>query len=267
MTRMRQPIETPAHSINHLTMLRLFLTLATIAAFAIGCTTTPTPPPEAAIASRLAPFSAFKPGDSVPPVWRDWSLNRFKAKSRYELVEDAGATVVKASARASASGLIQYVDVDPGERPLLSWRWKVMDVVPSAASPDDSPVRVVVSFSGDVGKLPFGDRLFQDQFRLFTGQQLPYAALMYVWGSRTPRGGIVVNGYTSRIKIVAVESGREKLGTWLEETRNLAEDYRQAFGEEPGKIMSVGILTETEANDRALEAYYGDFAFRAADRR
>jgi len=179
-------------------------------------------------------------------------------------VEDAGTTVLLGDAQASASGLIHYLDVDPGERPLLSWRWKVMALAPSEASPDDSPARIVVSFAGDVKKLPFGDRLFNDQFRLFTGQQLPYAALMYVWGSRTPRGGVVANSYTSRIKIIAVENGSEKLGKWLEETRNVAADYRRLFGEEPGKIISVGIMTETDVRDRVLEAYYGDIEFREA---
>jgi hypothetical protein len=179
-------------------------------------------------------------------------------------VEHGGTTVLKGSARASASGLIHYLDVDPLERPLLSWRWKVMALAPTETSPDDSPARIVVSFAGDVRKLPFSDRLFYDQFRLFTGQQLPYGALMYVWGSRTPRDGVVANGYTSRIKIIAVENGREKLGTWLEETRDVAADYRRLFGEEPGKVISVGIMTETDANDRALETYYGDLGFRQA---
>jgi hypothetical protein len=81
----------------------------------------------------------------------------------------------------------------------------------------------VVSFAGDVQKLPFEDRLFFDQFRLFTGQQLPYAALMYVWGSRTPRDGIVPNGLTSRIKIIAVESGR---GSWVRGWRRRATSRR-----------------------------------------
>ncbi|HEY6241383.1 MAG TPA: DUF3047 domain-containing protein, partial [Burkholderiales bacterium] len=80
----------------------------------------------------------------------------------------------------------------------------------------------------------------------------------------TPREGIVHNGYTSRIRIIAVESGREKLGTWLDETRDVEADYRRLFGEEPGKIISVGVLTETDASDRSLEAYYGDLAFREA---
>jgi hypothetical protein len=138
-----------------------------------------------------------------------------------------------------------------------------MDLLPSTASADDSPARIVVSFDGDHEKFDFSDRLFYDQFRLFTGQQLPYAALMYVWGSRTPKDGIVPNPYTSRIKIIVVESGRDQLGLWLSEQRNVAADFRRAFGEEPGRIISVGILTETDAGARPIEVYYGDLALHA----
>jgi len=135
-----------------------------------------------------------------------------KGLSQYQLVEDGGATVLKGRARASASGLLHPVDLDVRDRPILSWRWKVMDLAPSDDSPDDSPVRILVNFAGDYDRVPFGDRLFYDQFRLFTGQQLPYAGVMYVWGSKTPNGGIVNNKYTSRIKMIAVEHGRENLG-------------------------------------------------------
>jgi hypothetical protein len=245
-------------------MPRLFASLTTAAALAVGCATVQKAPPAASVPTRLALFSTFKPGDPIPADWRDWSLSRIKPKSRYQLVEDAGATVLKASARASASGLLHHIDLDPREWPLFSWRWKLTGLAPSEASPDDSPARIMVSFAGDIQRLPFSDRLFYDQFRLFTGRQLPYAGLMYVWGSRTPRGGIVHNGYTSRIKIIAVESGVGKLGTWIEETRDVEADYRRLFGEEPARIVSVGIMTETDAGDRALETYYGDIEFRGA---
>ena len=239
------------------------LTLAAAAAFVVGCTTGPVAPPAGA-PSRLAAFSASKPGAPVPPGWNAWNI-RSKGLSQYQLVEDGGATVLKGRARASASGLLHPIDLDVRDRPILSWRWKVMDLAPSDDSPDDSPVRILVNFAGDYDKVPFGDRLFYDQFRLFTGQQLPYAGVMYIWGSRTPDGGEVRNKYTSRIKMIAVEHGRENLGKWLQESRNVAEDYRRLFGEEPGRVVSVGIMTEAEGRDRPLEAYYGDIGFHAPE--
>jgi len=232
-----------------------------------GCATAPDRRPATAVFPDVTAFSELRAGAPIPEAWQPWSLSRFKPRSRYQLIEDYGVTVIKASAQASASGLIHYLDVDPRDQPLLSWRWKLTDLHPSQTSADDSPARVVVSFDGDHEKLGFSDRLFYNQFRLFTGQQLPYAALMYVWGSRTPKNGITPNPHTSRIKIIAVESGRDKLGQWLHEQRDVAADFRLAFGEEPGKIISVGILTETEISDRTLEAYYGDFAFHTPQAR
>jgi DUF3047 family protein len=237
-------------------------TALAVAALLAGCATGPVAPPVGA-PSQLALFSRSQPGEAVPPEWGTWTMSRLKGLSQYQLVQDGNATVLKAEARASASGLLHPLDLDVRDRPVLSWRWKVMELAPSDDSPDDSPVRILVNFAGDYSKIPFSDRLFYDQFRFFTGQQLPYAGVMYIWGSRTPNGKEVRNKYTSRIKMIAVESGREKLGQWLQESRNVAEDYQRLFGEEPGRVVSVGIMTETDASDRALEAYYGDIAFRA----
>ena len=242
--------------------LHPFAVLGSVVVLAAGCAMAPERPDGAAILPQLTLFSENPPSKALPHNWHPWSLSRFKPPSRYQLVDNGGTTVVKANARATASGLIHYVDVDPRASPLLEWRWKVMDLHPSETSADDSPVRIVVSFSGDLDKLPFMDRLFYDNFRLFTGQQLPYAALMYVWGSRTPKEGIVPNPYTTRIKILAVENGRDKLGTWQSVTRNVREDFKRAFGEEPGTVISVGILTETEEPGNEMEAYYGDISFR-----
>jgi hypothetical protein len=238
------------------------LVLAAAGTIVAACATGPQAPKEGA-AAQLSVFSGSSPGGPVPPGWNIWTMSKLRGLSEYELVADGGATVLKGHAKDSASGLLHDLDLDIGERPVLSWRWKVMDIAPSEDSPDDSPVRIVVNFAGDLSKIPFSDRVFYDQFRFFTGQQLPYAGVMYVWGSKTPKGGNVVNKYTSRIKIIAVESGREKLGQWLEESRNVADDYRRLFGEEPGKVVSVGLMTEADGSKRPLEAYYGDIAFRA----
>jgi len=244
-------------------LLHFFAALAA-AALAAGCATGPVAPLSGA-PSRLTLFSAGKPGEPVPTGWHTWTLSRLKGVSQYQLVRDGrGATVLKGRARASASGLLHGIDLDVRDRPILSWRWRVMDLAPTEESPDDSPVRVLVNFAGDYSKIPFNDRVFYDEFRLFTGNLLPYAGVMYVWGSKTPKGGEVINKYTSRIKMIAVESGREKLGRWLQESRNVEEDFRRLFGEEPGKVVSVGIMTEADVSDRALETYYGDIVFRAA---
>jgi hypothetical protein len=240
---------------------------AALAALVSGCATIPeAPQPETVVLPYVRSFSDSAPGDAAPQGWRTWTLSKFKKPTQYKLVDEAGKTVVRASAHASASGLLHPLNLDPRTYPLLSWRWKVTELIATADNTtkhaEDSPVRVVVSFNGDLDKLPLDDRIFFDNFRLLTGQQLPYGTLMYIWENRAPRETVIPNRHTTRIKMIVAESGREKLGSWQEVTRNVREDYKRAFEEEPGTIIAIGIMTDTDNTGEHVHAYYGDILFR-----
>jgi hypothetical protein len=214
----------------------------------------------------VASFSGGVPGTELPAGWEPWELSKFKKSTQYQLVAQDGRTVIKASARASASGLVYRLAVDPREFPLLEWRWKVNELITAADNTskhtEDSPVRVVVSFDGDVGRLPLGDRMFFDNMRVLSGKQMPYATLMYIWENRAVKETVIPNLHTSRVKMIVAESGRGKLGEWQEVVRNVYEDYKRAFGEEPGKITMIGIMTDTDNTGTNAHAYYGDIVFR-----
>jgi hypothetical protein len=64
--------------------------------------------------------------------------------------------------------------------------------------------------------------------------------------------------------MLLVESGPERVGEWVIETRNVYEDYQRIFGEPPGRITAVGIITDTDATGAKVEAYYGDIALLPA---
>ena len=230
-----------------------------------GCASVSSRAPETVVLPYVSNFSENPPG-AEPQGWEKWTLSKFKKPTQYKLVDYAGKTVVRASADASASGLVHRLTLDPKVYPLLSWRWKVDGLIAKADNTqkhtEDSPVRVVVSFAGDKDKLPFDDRIFFDNMRTLTGQELPYATLMYIWENRVPRNTVIPSRHSSRIKMIVVESGREKIGLWQEETRNVYEDYKRAFGEEPGAITSVGIMTDTDNTGENVHAWYGDILFR-----
>jgi len=250
------------------TRRRITAGLATVlAALAAGCATiAERQQPETVVLPYVNSFSDSRPGDDAPQGWENWTLSKFKKATQYQLVDEAGRTVVKASAYASASGLVHRLKLDPNAYPLLSWRWKVTDLIATADNTqkhtEDSPVRVVVSFDGDIGKLPFDDRIFFDNIRALTGQQLPYAMLMYIWENRVPKGTVIPNLHTSRIKMIVAESGRDKVGGWQEVTRNVVEDFKRAFGEKPGTVTAIGIMTDTDNTGENVHAYYGDIVFR-----
>ena len=241
--------------------------LAAMLALGAGCATMPELPETVAL-PQVRSFSGHPEGETLPPGWQPWVLSRFKRSTAYKLVNEQGRTVVRARAESSASGLIHPLQLDPKTFPILHWHWKVDQLIQKADNTqkhlEDSPVRLVVSFGGDIDSLDIRDRMFFDNVRLLTGQQMPYATLMYIWENRAPLETVIDNRHTSRIKMIVAESGRERLGQWQEVTRNVVEDYKRAFGKYPGPITSIGIMTDTDNTGDNVHAWYGDIEFRGA---
>lgn len=216
----------------------------------------------------LTGFSSASPGEELPGGWRVWTLSRFKKPTEYRLVREGGKTVVSARADGSASGLLHPLRVDPREFPILRWRWKVDGLIPgadnTASDAEDSPVRIIVAFDGDTTKLDLDDRMFFTRVRMITGMQMPYATLMYIWENRAAPGTVIASRHTSRVQMIVADSGPSRLQAWQDEARNVYEDYKRAFGEEPGMIQHVAIMTDTDNTGGQAHALYGDIAFQRA---
>jgi len=228
-----------------------------------SCAQVPPGPP-----AQVTPFSAARPGGAYPGGWHTLGFSKFRKETHYGLVDNCGITVVEARAEGSSSGLIVLVDIDPSKYPWLTWRWKVARLVPGADNTrretEDAPARIEISFDGDSKKLSLADRLWAVQVKTVTGIDLPYATLEYVWGAGAPKDTVIENTWTGRIRMLLVESGPERVGEWVTETRNVYEDYQRVFGEPPGRITAVGIITDTDATGAKAEAYYGDIALLPA---
>jgi hypothetical protein len=122
-------------------------------------------------------------------------------------------------------------------------------------------VRVIVTFDGDANKLDFEDRAVSARAKALTGEALPYATLMYIWENKAPIDEIIESVHTTRVKMIVVESGAARNGRWLDYERNIARDFERAFGEKPGRILSLGIMTDTDNTGERAVAYYGDIHF------
>ncbi len=175
--------------------------------------------------------------------WRDETF-RGRPKTSYRLVQENGKTVLMAHSRHAASGLLRKVELDPRTYRVLRWSWKVEHTLKgedvTRKSGDDFAARVYVVFP----------RTFFWQTR----------ALNYVWAARLPKNAVVRSPYTGNAAIVAAESGEGKAGTWVSEERNVYEDYRRAFGEEPPRIGAVAVMTDTDDTRDEVTAWYGDIS-------
>lgn len=212
------------------------------------------------------------PGDIAATPWAsqssqdgaaDWQHQTFPGKSatRFTPVREGGREALRAHASSSASMLRNKVRIEPEELGRMRFSWKVPQLIPGAdlalRDADDSPVRVVLVFEGDHSKFSARDAMLSELVRTMTGEEMPYATLMYVWcGHRAP-GSVVHNPRTSRIRTMVVESGPGKLNQWLDYERDIRADYEKAFGEAPGALVGIGIMTDSDNTRSLAQAWYG----------
>jgi len=211
-------------------------------------------------------FSSASAGNKLPAGWRPLTFSRIGRHTEYSLVEEDGTVVLKAVSKQSASGLTRALSIAPAEYPIIQWRWKVNNILQTgdvhSKDGDDYPARIYISFAFDPDKAGILERLEQEAARLIQGQHVPYRAISYIWGSNSPAGTMIANAYTKRVMMFVVEGGDEKLQQWVTERRNIYEDYRMAFGEEPAMISGVAIMTDTDNTRESAIAWYGDIVFR-----
>jgi len=219
-------------------------------------------------ATSIALFSTNSPDAVLPAGWRTWVINRTKKETAYDLVRDSagGPVVLHAIPNGSASGLMQRLDIDPAAQPVVTWRWRVTELIVGADNQDryseDAPVRLMLFFDGDRATLPYREQLLMDTAELLSGQQVPFATLMYVWENRLPIDTVIASSFSSQIKLIVAGSGFDRLGRWHNVERNFVRDYERAFGRPPGRLVGVGIMTDTDNTGEAIEAFYGDIVLR-----
>jgi hypothetical protein len=215
---------------------------------------------------EVGKFSAASEGNALPDGWKPLTFKKIEKYTTYTLVKDGGAVVVKAVSEASSSGLTREIKINPKEYPIVQWRWKVANVLKKGdvtkKEGDDYPARIYITFEYDTGKVGFFDKAKYEAARLLYGQYPPLGAINYIWESKAPKGTVALNPFTEQVKMIVVESGAERLNQWVNEERNLYEDYKKAFGEEPPMIFGVAIMTDTDNTGESATAYYGDIIFK-----
>jgi hypothetical protein len=237
---------------NGLAALLLLFPCALLPALALGAAEPPA-------------FSDASNAGGLPTGWQPFNPSAKAKPTRYALVRDGDAMVVRADADASMSGLVHPLRIDLAETPLIQWRWRIERPLKTAdmttKAGDDYAARLYVLFDYDVARLSFLTRTKLKLAKTLYGVEVPAAALNYVWDNRQPVGSIQANAYTDRARMVVVESGADKAGLWVTETRDLAADFRAAFGEEAPLVTGVAIATDTDNTGERVTAWYGDIRF------
>lgn len=218
-----------------------------------------------ALADTSARFSALAPSSSLPAAWRELAPGGQVPPTRWRLTRDAGTTVLSARAHASASALLLPFRVEAGRPGRLAWRWRTERLLEGAdirrRSGDDFPLRLYVFFDYPVERLPLAERMKLALARALHGADVPAAALCYVWDGKAPVDTIVPNAYTGRVRMVVVNSGPANLGRWVDVERDVAADFRAAFGEPAPAITAIAVGADTDDTGTRADSMFGDIVF------
>ena len=207
----------------------------------------------------LKPFSS---ASALEPEWAVLKFPNIDRMSQYRLVQDGDQQVVMASTDDSASGLIARIRVEPGDKLMLRWRWKISSVYKNgnarSKDGDDYPARIYVAFEFEADKAGFFERAKRKAAALVFGEELPGNALNYIWANTLEKGALVANPFTDTTMMLAVESGNQKAGQWVTAERDIVADYRKAFGTEPPAVVGVAIMSDSDNTGESAKAWYGD---------
>jgi hypothetical protein len=182
----------------------------------------------------------------VPNGWRTQSWG--SPKYEFEVVSENPTRVLHLVSNGDSSTINKEIKIDCKDHPVLQWRWKAAELPKGGdarkKATDDQALQIYVTFP----RFPSAVRS---------------RVIGYIWDTTAPAGTIVKSQKTGLVTYVVMRSGAADLGKWVTETRNVCQDYKKIYGEEPdekAEALSIGIDSD-DTRSRA-EGYVGDILFR-----
>ena len=211
----------------------------------------------------------FPESGAIPAPWQVEHLNKDFAPTRYGLRHWDGVPAVEAHAVKSMALLARPVEVDLAKTPILCWRWRVDAPLKAAdlatKSGDDYAARVYLSFEVPPETLNLGTRLALKLARSLRGNQVPDAAVNYIWDNTHPIGTAQPNAYTDRVRMLVLRTGAADAARWVTERRDVAADFATAFGHAPRRLTGVAVASDTDNTGEEAHAGFADIAFVERD--
>lgn len=233
----------------------------------------PGPSPGAAETAQVIDLGLSEESFQEGQIPRGWALRRRllgptrRAQARWTLSE--GQPAVRLHSRGALTFLEKRVDIDLREFPVVSWRWKVENILEGVderdPAGDDHPIRIFFVFAPDTTQQSLWFRLMRFLYLdRFHGHPMGGRFTEYLWSSHLQAGEILPDPGKPWQKLMVIEGGREQLGRWLSYRRNLYENFKQVYGEEPRRLVFIGIINDTDASGLEAVSYIADLRFHSA---
>ena len=183
----------------------------------------------------------------IPSGWQ--GQNWGSPKYDFKVEEDDGRPALHMKSANEGSTISRDVKgkVNLKETPILEWSWKV----------------VALPKNGNSCKKATDDQAAQ----LFVvWPRFPEAVrsriIGYVWDTTLPVGTVCKSEKTGTVTYIVVRSGAAELGKWMNERRNVVEDFTKVYGEAPENPGGVSISIDSNDTNSVSESLMAAIAFK-----
>ena len=185
----------------------------------------------------------------IPDGWKGgqtWG----SPKHDFTIIENDGHRALQLKSQGDSSTIAREIKghVHLKSTPVIEWSWKVV-ALPKGAdsrnkSTDDQAAQVYVTWP----RFP---------------QAVRSRIIGYIWDTQAPQGSFIKSEKTGTVTYVVVRSGAADLGKWLTERRNVVDDYKKIYGEDPDDPPGVvSIAIDSDDTNSSAESFIGPIVFR-----
>jgi len=198
----------------------------------------------------------------APQEFELWKQRSFLGNTSYQAVDLEGRTVLEAKTDGTASLLFRSVNLDLNKFPVLEWAWKVSASYSGLeVGSDDSAV------TSDFERTKAGDDFPARIYVVYQEGFLPtdVIAINYVWAGNEAVGESWTNPFTSKAKMLVVESGDDHVGKWRSYRRNIKEDFKTLFGVDVERLNGYAVMVDGDNSKQKTTSWFDFLAFLPGD--
>lgn len=184
------------------------------------------------------------PADGVPA---GWELREFAGPAEVELVRGERGLAVRLRAVRASFALHRDLAVSLDEFPVLAWSWKITRL----------------PTGGDVRESRRDDQAAQVYvvFPRWPSPRTQSDVVGYLWDTTAPVGTALPSPKAPNVRVIVVESGPARLGSWQRQRRNVAADYQALFHRRPPRVGTIALMIDANDTGSTAEATIGDLMF------
>ena len=183
----------------------------------------------------------------IPPGWQKqrWGSPSYD----FTVEEDGGQKVLHLKSEGDSSTISKEIKgkVDLKETPILEWSWKAVALPKGADSrkkeTDDEAAQLYVAWP----RFP---------------EAVRSRIIGYIWDTTAPAGSIHKSQKTGTVTYIVLRSGPAELGKWLTERRDVREDFKKIYGEDPDDPGALSVGIDSDDVKGSAESYMGAIRFR-----